>query len=149
MYCLQHQDQRVSQATNQQEAGGKQDKASLFFVVFCLAYTSTLKEEAVCSSKMLMNLDRLHCVTSHRVIPVCALARFTSSVTLVSHSSSLVVQSHQYSLFIITFCNFLNKMSEILGPTMKSKAMLKLVSLTNELLINDVSWNHLILINGG
>jgi hypothetical protein len=38
--------------------------------------------------------------------------------------------------------------SEIMGPTMKIKANVKLGSLTNESIIDDVSWNQLMSIKG-
>jgi hypothetical protein len=50
---------------------------------------------------------------------------FTSQVTPASHSGSVIVQSYQYSLFFITFCNLLNNVSEIIGPTVKNKANAK------------------------
>jgi hypothetical protein len=50
---------------------------------------------------------------------------FTSSVTSASHSDSVVVQAYQCSLFLLTLCSFLNKISEIMDPTIKSKANVK------------------------
>jgi hypothetical protein len=41
---------------------------------------------------------------------------FTSSFTSASHSGSVLVQSYQCSLFLITLCNFLKKISRIMGP---------------------------------
>jgi hypothetical protein len=52
----------------------------------------------------------------------CALAMFRSSVTSASHSGNVVVQSYQCSPFSIIFLNVLNKISEIMDPTMKIKA---------------------------
>jgi hypothetical protein len=80
-----------------------------------------------------------------------ALAKFTSSFTSANCNwyCNLVVQSYQCSLFFIRFRNFLNKISEIMGRTMKIKELLTLGSLTNESLIEDVPWNPLTSINGG
>jgi hypothetical protein len=55
-----------------------------------------------------------------------ALAMFTSSVTWASHSGSVAVQSYQCSLILITFCDLLNKISEIMGRIMKSKINVKI-----------------------
>jgi hypothetical protein len=60
---------------------------------------------------------------------------FSSSVTLDSHSGSVVVQSYQCSLFFITFCSFLNKISEVVGPTMKNKANVE-IEFINQLISN-------------
>jgi hypothetical protein len=51
-YCLHLQDQKVSQAKSQDEAGSKQSSAC-FMLFRCLAYSLTLKMQAVCSSKTL------------------------------------------------------------------------------------------------
>jgi hypothetical protein len=67
------------------------------------------------------------------------LAMFTSLVTSASHSACVVAPSYQ-SMFT-TFhhiLQLLNKMGEIIGPAMK---MLKLVSLSDESLIDDVLAN--------
>jgi hypothetical protein len=75
--------------------------------------------------------------------------RFDPSTLLASHYGGVAMQSYQYSLFLSAFCNLLNRISEIMGPSMKLKQVLKLGSLTNESLIGDVSWNQLTSINGG
>jgi hypothetical protein len=51
----------------------------------------------------------------------CTLEMCTSSVMLASHSCRVVVQSYKFFLYFITFCNFRNKISEIMRSTMKSK----------------------------
>jgi hypothetical protein len=66
---------------------------------------------------------------------MCALAMFAISVTSASHSGGVVVQSYQCSLFFISFCDFLNKISEIMIPTMKSKANVK-IGFINQLIAN-------------
>jgi hypothetical protein len=50
---------------------------------------------------------------------------FTSSVTLVSHSDNVKVQVINVHCVSITFCKFLNKISEIMSPVIKSKANAK------------------------
>jgi hypothetical protein len=60
---------------------------------------------------------------------------FTGSVTSASCSGTVVMQSYQCSLFFITFCNFLNKMHDIAGPTKRSKADAKL-GFVNRLMAN-------------
>jgi hypothetical protein len=50
-YCLHLQGGRRSQERNQHEAGSKQ----IFMVVSCLDYSSTLKMEPTCSSKMVVD----------------------------------------------------------------------------------------------
>jgi hypothetical protein len=59
----------------------------------------------------------------------------TSSVTSASHSDSVVVQSYQCSLFFTTFCNFKNRISKIISPTMKSKANVK-IGVVNQRIAN-------------
>jgi hypothetical protein len=44
------------------------------------------------------------------------------AVTFVSHSGSVAVPSYQSSLFLVTIRNFLNKIGEIMDPTMENKA---------------------------
>jgi hypothetical protein len=76
---------------------------------------------------------------------VRAMTMLTSSATSGSHFGSTIVQSFCCSLFSITFCIFLNTISEIMGHTQwVQKQMLKLGLLTNKLIIN-VSWNQLML----
>jgi hypothetical protein len=58
----------------------------------------------------------------------------------------MVVQSYQFSPFFTTVCSFLNKISEIMEPTMKIKGNAK-TGFTNQLLI-DIPRNQLMLING-
>jgi hypothetical protein len=55
-YCLHLQDQRVSQAKSQDEAGSKQSSVC-FMLVHCLTYSLTLKMQAVCSSKTLIDFQ--------------------------------------------------------------------------------------------
>jgi hypothetical protein len=51
-----------------------------------------------------------------------SLAMYTSSVTPASHTGSVSIQSYQCSMFFITFCNFLNKSSDIMDHKTKNKA---------------------------
>jgi hypothetical protein len=67
---------------------------------------------------------------------------------MASHPGSVVVQSYNCSLFFVIFCNILNKISEIMGTMMKSRTVVKIGLLTNNLLIDDISWNRLTSING-
>jgi hypothetical protein len=74
--------------------------------------------------------------------------RFTSSVTSASYSGNVAVESYQCSLFFITFRNFSSKIGKIICPTMKAKQIQKFLSLTNGLLIEDISCNQLTSVNG-
>jgi hypothetical protein len=59
------------------------------------------------------------------------MVMFTSLLTSASHFGNVILTLLTVS---ITFCNFLNRISKIMGPTMKSKAILKMGTLINELL---------------
>jgi hypothetical protein len=86
-----------------------------------------------------LSIDDCHCVRT--------LTMFTSLVTSANLSCSVVVQSYECSLFFIVFCNFLNKINEIMGRTIKSKGNAKTGCVN--WWIFDVSWNKLTSIKGG
>jgi hypothetical protein len=71
--CLHLQGQRISQASNQQERGSKEQVALLaacFMLVTCLVYSLTLKMEATCSSKMSAEVqwNTQHYITEERTL---------------------------------------------------------------------------------
>jgi hypothetical protein len=50
-----------------------------------------------------------------------------SLVTSDSYSRNVVVTFYQCSLILITICNFVNKVGDIMGATMKTKADVEIV----------------------
>jgi hypothetical protein len=63
-YCLLLQGQRVSQMRNQHEAGSNAPLIAYLMMASCLAYSSALNIEALCSSEM--SLD-FHQITQHYI----------------------------------------------------------------------------------
>jgi hypothetical protein len=65
--------------------------------------------------------------------------RRLQAVTSASHSGNVVMQPYQFSLLFTIFWYFLNKIIDVTDRAMESKANVKLGSLINESLIDDVS----------
>jgi hypothetical protein len=100
--CFYLQERKVIQARSHLAGGSKQ--SCLLQLVYCLAYSSTLKMEAICFSKMSIDFHRItgHYIAEDRTLHNHGCEYFKSYLNLIA-STDLKIPSQGTSTFFTLY----------------------------------------------